>query len=429
MARTNFNVGDKVRLRLSLEELDGHILESSDKDIVLLKLGSGYNVGIKKEKILGSRILKKYDEGLEDDFKLPSRKDLKNVGMIVTGGTIASKLDPKTGAVKHLVSLEEFAKFYPKLFEKVNVSKVEMPFMIASESMDSEHWTKIAESVEKMLNDPEIEGIIITHGTDFLHYTAAALSFFLGDLGKPVVLTYAQRSIDRASSDADLNLVCAAEMALSDCAEVIVVGHGSVNDDFCYAHKGTKVKKMHTSRRDAFQSVNDMPLARIVPGNVEFLGDYKKRDNSKKTQVDSRFSDKVALIKFYPGQDPGILDYYAMKCKGIILEVSGLGHLPVSESKSSWVPKIRKLIKEGCVVCAASQTIYGRLNPKVYSNGRELEETGVVFLEDMLSETALVKLGWVLGHHGWKKKSGEKMLENISGELNKNLGLDSVGIK
>ena len=425
MAELNFKAGDEVRIRLAHKEIDGRVLESSDSKIVLLKLESGYNIGIPKENILASRILKKHGEEIKN-YPVPVvGKGKKNIGLIITGGTIASKLDSKTGGVRHLVEIGEFRRFYPELFEIVNVKEIEMPFMKASESMNSDDWKKIARTCEKMLDNKEIEGIIVTHGTDFLGYTSAALSFMLHDLGKPIVLTYSQRSIDRASSDASMNLVCAAHMAISDCAEVVLVGHASVNDDFCYAMPGTKVRKMHTSRRDAFKVVNDIPIAKIFPsGEIEFLKSYRKRDNSRKTILNSNFEDKVALLKFYPGQEPEILDYYALKFKGIVIEASGLGHLPVSESGNSWIPRLKKHIKNGLIVCAAAQTIYGRLDPYVYSNGRELVDAGVIFLEDMLAETALVKLGFVLGHHGWKGKVKEKMLQNIAGELNDKIGLN-----
>jgi len=184
---------------------------------------------------------------------------------------------------------------------------------------------------------------------------------------------------------------------------------------------GTKVRKLHSSRRDAFKSVNIGPLAKVTPSEVEFLRAYRPRNKSK-VELDVSYSDKVALVKFYPGQDPAILDFYALKYKGIVIEVGGLGHLPPSEASNNWVPKLKKHIKNGLVVCAAPQTIFGRLDPYVYSNGREMVDAGIIFLEDMLAETALVKLGWVLGHYGWKMKVGEKMLENISGELNPKLG-------
>ena len=146
--------------------------------------------------------------------------------------------------------------------------------------------------------------------------------------------------------------------------------------------------------------------------------------NLTKIELDINYSDKVALIKFYPGQEAEILDFYALKYKGIIIEATGLGHLPVSESGNSWIPKLKKHIRDGLVVCITSQCIFGRVNEYVYSNLRELADAGVIFLGDILAETALVKLGFVLGHHGWKKNVKEKMLENFAGELNEKLGVE-----
>jgi glutamyl-tRNA(Gln) amidotransferase subunit D len=423
MPELNFKPGDQVRLRLAKKEIEGTVLENPDGSILLLKLKTGYNIGIAKENILAGRALKKYKEEAAS-FELPKGKSgLPNIGLVVTGGTIASKLDPKTGGVAPLTHIGEFAKFYPEMYKIVNVKEIEVPFMISSESMSSEHWVKIAECVKKMLNDEDISGVIVTHGTDTLHYTSAALSFFLQNLNKPVVLTYSQRSIDRASSDANLNLQCAAKMAISDCAEVVLVGHASTNDDFCYAMPGTKVRKLHSSKRDAFKPINTTPIAKVWPGKVEFLKEYRSR-NKNKVELDTDFSDKVALVKFYPGQDPDILDYYALKYKGLVIETTGLGHVAAGDSKLSWIPKLKKYIREGLVVCAAPQTIFGRLDPYVYSNGRELLDAGVIFLEDMLPETALIKLGWVLGHHGWKKYVKDKMLENVAGEFNDRLSVD-----
>jgi glutamyl-tRNA(Gln) amidotransferase subunit D len=411
--------GDYVKLRLAKKEIEGTVLESYDKSIVLVKLRSGYNIGVPKENVLDSKVVKRFKEK-EESFRIPFRKGKPFIGLVVTGGTMASRLDSRTGGVTALTSVEGVARIYPKLFEKCNV-RVESPFMKMSNDMSYQDWIEIAKVVKKMLDDKEIEGVIVTHGTDFLGYTSAALSFMLRDLNKPVVLTYSQRSIDRASSDAEFNLECAASMALSDCAEVVLVGHGSMNDDFCYAHSGTKVRKLHTSRRDAFKSVNAKPIAKVfLDGRIEFLGQRRPRNNEE-ILLDDFFSDKVALVKFYPGQKPDILDYYKNKgVKGIILEVGGLGQVASSKAKHGWISKLRQLIKSGVVICAAAQTINGRLNPRVYSAGRELEDLGVVFLEDMLAETAFVKLSWVLGHRTWRSPSKvrEKMLENISGEFN-----------
>ena len=305
------------------------------------------------------------------------------------------------------------------MFDLVNVLKVEVPFMKGSENMDFKDWQKIAKVAEKYLNDSNIQGIIITHGTDTLHYTSGALSFFLGKVNKPVVLTYSQRSIDRASSDANLNLKCAALTAISDIAEVMIVGHASTDDDFCYAIAGTKVRKMHSSKREAFKPINRKPFAKVYPNRIEILSDHNLR-NKNKVQLDYKFEEKIALLKFYPGQDPDILNYYLeKKYKGIVIEMVGLGHVATKEARLSWTKKLKEVIDKGLIVCAASQTIYGRLDPLVYSTGRELMSTGVIFLEDMLAETAFVKLGWVLGHSGWNVK--EKMLENFSWEINNRL--------
>lgn len=413
----DFKAGDKVKLRLAREEVEGNVLESYDKHVVLLKLKSGYNIGIPKENILDAHILEEHVETKTEKKKIEKNKDKPSIGLIVTGGTIASKLDSKTGGTKPLTDVNEFAKFYPKVFERTNVKKISVPFMALSENMSSIEWITIAEHVKQMLDDPEIKGVIVTHGTDTLHYTSSALSFFLRDLKKPVVLTFSQRSIDRASSDAELNLDCAVTMALSDCAEVVLVGHATENDDYCYAFRGTKVRKMHSSRRDTFKAINSSPLAKVYSDKIEFLSSYNARSTGL-TKLDSEFSDKVALINFYPGQSPDILDYYLVQgYKGIVIAGTGFGHVAL-DGKNSWESTLKRMIKQGVAICMTTQTIYGKTNSKVYSTARELESLGLIYLEDMLSETALVKLGWVLGHKQWKGLVREKMLDNVAGELN-----------
>jgi glutamyl-tRNA(Gln) amidotransferase subunit D len=421
--QSEFQPGDRVKIVLAKEEYEGILLETQkdEKGIILLKLDSGYNLGFDRKKIFDIILVKKAGKTEEvSDVKKDSSKP--NIAMIITGGTIAARLNPKKGGVDWLNSPGDLFKFYPEIFEKVNVAKVEVPFMKASEDMGFRDWQKIARVVAKLLNDSNIKGIIITHGTDFLHYTSAALSFFL-KVNKPVVLTYSQRSIDRASSDANLNLQCSALAAISDIAEVMLVGHSSMNDDFCSAMPGTKVRKMHTSRRDAFKVVNAKPFAKIYPDRIEKISEHKKRGG--KVRTDSKFEEKVALIKIYPGQSPEILDFYLKKKYiGIVLEMSGLGHVPTRRARNGWTKKLKEIQEKGLIVCGVSQCIFGRTDPLVYSNGRELLETGIIYLEDMLAETALIKLGWVLGHKEWaksKEKIKEKMLENFSYELNDRL--------
>jgi len=415
------NIGDKVKISTVKEDIEGTLLESSDSSLVLIKLKSGYNIGIKKEEITNIELIQAKKEK-KQETKIKQNSKLPNVDIIMTGGTISSRLDPETGAVKWLTSPEELLKFYPALLSVCNIRKIKVPFMKASENMDAGDWKEIARNCEESLNDKEVSGVIVTHGTDFLHYTSAALSFFLRDLNKPVVLTYAQRSSDRASSDAALNLKCAAIAACSDIAEVMIVGHGTSNDDFCLALRGSKVRKLHSSRRDAFKPVNYKPIAKIYgDGKIETITQFNRRDNNKKVKLDLSFNDRIALIKFYPGMEPEMFEFLSGRYEGIILELSGLGHLAIDEARRNLLPAIKKAIDNGMIVCASGQTIFGRIDPLVYSPGRKLMKTGIIFLEDMLSETAYVKLGFVLGHSQWKNKIKEKMLENFSGEINNRL--------
>lgn len=422
MKEKTVSVGDKVEIATKEKIWEGTVLESYEPEVILLKLESGYNIGIKQNDIEDVKIKKSNQENRIKIIQSQNNTALPNVAMIITGGTISSRLDPKTGGVIS-TDAEEILNIAPEIQEICNITRIEKPFMKWSENMCYKDWKKLAETAENLLNDDSISGIIISHGTDFLHYTSSALSFFLGKLNKPVALTYSQRSIDRGSTDAALNLICAAKFAVSDIAEVAIVGHKDLNDEYCLAMPGTKVRKMHSSRRDTFKVINSKPFAEISKKEFKILSNFNAR-NSEKIKIDNKFEDRIALIQITPGQEPNILDWYAqMNYKGIILELTGLGHVPSQQAESNWLPTIKRLTDKGLVICGAPQTIYGRLNPNVYSAGRDLQKTGLIFLDDMLPETAFVKLGWVLGHSSWIRdgKVQQKMLENFSHELNDKL--------
>src|SRR3989344_5171167 len=161
MVDFNFNTGDIVRFRLALDEVEGLVLDSTEENIMLIKLENGYNIGLSKENILGFKILKKYNEEVKTDFEITKDKKLDNVGMIITGGTIAAKYDSKTGGAKPIADISEFYQYYPEIFKIANISRIDIPFLIASESMSSEHWIKIAEKVKEMLDDKGINGVVI----------------------------------------------------------------------------------------------------------------------------------------------------------------------------------------------------------------------------------------------------------------------------
>lgn len=415
--------GTHVEIKTKKQKHQGILLESHERGSLLLKLASGYNIGIKKKDVSAIKVLEKSLERRRD-IKLKQNPKLPGISMIITGGTISSQLDYKTGGVKAITKPEQLFSLSPKLLETVNIRRIERPFQILSENMSPREWQKLAGIAARLLNEKENKGIIITHGTDTLHYTSAALSFMLRNLNKPVCFTYSQRSIDRGSSDAILNLQCSGYASLSDIAECMLVGHATISDNYCHAIRGTKVRKFHTSRRDTFKAVNDAPLAKIFPdGKFEIMNkNYHKRDNRKQVNEDTVFESKVALINYYPGASPEILDHFTDKnYKGIVIEGTGLGHVATSESRMNWLPSIKRAIQQGITVAIAPQTLFGRLQPNVYSAGRELTKLGVIHCEDMLPETAYIKLGWILGHTENQKEVRHLMLTNIAGEINRKL--------
>jgi len=388
--------------------------ELSKGETLTVKLDNGYNVGILIDQIVEVRIIEKAKPREEVSFKevLPKKPGLPNVTIIGTGGTIASKIDYKTGAVHAAFTAEELAKAVPEIFEIANITP-RLLFNIMSEDMKPEYWKKMAHEVAKALNSGE-DGVIIGHGTDTMGYSAAALSFMLRELEKPVIFVGSQRSSDRPSSDAAMNLICSTRMAVEDFGEVAVVMHGETSDTYCLAHRGTKVRKMHTSRRDAFRSINDVPIAKIwYDGRVEYLReDYRKRGESE-VWVDDKLEEKVALIKVCPGMNGEIIDFLVDKgYKGIVIEGTGLGHTP-----NKIIPTIERAVEEGIAVCMTSQCLYGRVNLNVYSTGRKLLKAGVIPCEDMLPETAYVKLIWVLGKTQNLEEVRKMMLTNYAGEI------------
>ncbi|MBI4170388.1 MAG: Glu-tRNA(Gln) amidotransferase subunit GatD [Candidatus Aenigmarchaeota archaeon] len=412
--------------RISVEK-DGEIYEgilmpnTGDPDVLVIKLDNGYNVGLAVDNVRIKKIDAIKPKALttkkKETIKFDRSKPL--VCLITTGGTITSKVDYNTGGVISLMTAEEFVKKTPEIANIANIEIVQ-PFTKMSEDMEPADWASLSQEIAKQLNRGAV-GAIVAHGTDTLHYTAAALSFML-ETSKPVILVGAQRSSDRGSTDSAMNLICAVHLAVSDIAEVGTCMHATMNDDYCLFIRGTKVRKMHASRRDAFRPINDLPLAKVYPtGNIEVLNEnYKKREN-KKAEADAKFEEKIALQKIYPGSDPEILEYLASKYKGIVLEATGFGHIPTA-SKKSWIPAIKK-VSARIPVVVATQTIYGRVNTNVYTNLRILfSETNAIPAEDMHPETAFVKLGFVLGHTKKLEEVRKLMLTNLAGEISSREG-------
>ncbi|VUT26662.1 MAG: Glutamyl-tRNA(Gln) amidotransferase subunit D [Candidatus Methanolliviera sp. GoM_asphalt] len=409
------NKGNRVKIIKYGLEYRGIVMPSS-KDTLVLKLDSGYNIGIKidektKIEILDGDKSLIYEHKIEEktigEAESQIKKSLPRISIISTGGTIASRVDYRTGAVTSQFKTEEIMKAIPELSDIATYDS-ELPFNILSENMSPKHWIKLARIIYDKIKKGSY-GIITTHGTDTMGFTASSLSFMLRT-SVPVVLVGSQRSSDRPSSDSYVNAICAAKVATSDISEVSVVMHEGTSDDFCLIHRGTKVRKMHTSRRDAFCSINSSPLGRIsYPGlEIEKFQPHKRRDEEELKLYD-KLEERCALIKFYPGADPNIIDFYVDDgYKGLVIEGTGLGHV-----SSEWVPHLKVDIP----IVITSQCIYGRVCDRVYGTGRDMLKTGIIEGEDMLSETALTKLMWVLGQTDDLEEIRSFMQKNIAGEI------------
>ncbi|RLE51181.1 MAG: Glu-tRNA(Gln) amidotransferase GatDE subunit D [Candidatus Methanomethylicota archaeon] len=414
-------IGDRIKITSRGHVFEGILMPRAgvcDDRHVVIKLDNGYNIGIRVNENTKIEVLerKEVELAFKREEALFEKKVIEpRVSIISTGGTIASRVDYKTGAVYPALTAEDLYSVVPELNNIANI-KAEVLFSIFSENMTPKHWIEIAKKVAKYIEEG-FDGVVIAHGTDTMGYTAAALSFALQKLPIPVVLVGSQRSSDRPSSDAAINLICAVNTAgKAPFAEVVIVMHGSSSDTFCLAHRGTKVRKCHTSRRDAFQSINASPLAMIKPSGeiIMLTRDYRKRKNDHYVELKASFDPKVALVKIFPGMTSDLIDVLVDKeYHGIVIEGTGLGHTPYSI-----FPAIERAIQEGIAVVMTSQCLWGRINMNVYRTGVELLNMGVIPGEDMLPETALVKLMWVLAQTRDLKEVRKLMLTNIAGEIN-----------
>lgn len=408
LKKAGAEIGDHIRITKDEAVYKGLLIprsEYGDELHIVVKMKNGYNVGVK---IMPATRIEKIGAGVKPSFvppPLPKQKaDLPKVAIISTGGTIASRVDYRTGGVRPALSASDLYSVVPELSEAARID-AEILFSLFSENITPKSWSEMAKAVAKHV-EKGVNGVVVAHGTDTMGYTAAALSFALQNLPVPVILVGSQRSADRPSSDAATNLTGAVSAAAkAPFAEVVVAMHGTVSDKTVVFHRGTKVRKCHTSRRDTFKSVNSKPLAKMEDTRITMLvDDYVRRDPKRKVVLKKKFEEKVALVKFYPGLDPKVLEWYIdAGYRGIILEGTGLGHV----SKYCF-SAVRKAVENNLVVAMTSQCIWGRVHMNVYDTGRDLLEIGVIPLEDMLPETALVKLMWVFGQT--KNVEGAKRL-------------------
>ena len=415
LEKNKIEIWDIVQIRTTKTNYEGIILprsEYSAPNFINLKLKNNYNVGIKVSEIQEIKKVGKREASYKiPEKEFPKNKNLPNVTLLGTGGTVASRLDYTTGAVIPSFTPGELFSSVPELAEICNL-ECEMVFEILSENMKYEYWQKLAKKIEEAANSG-IDGIMIGHGTDTMSFTSAALSFMLKDLSIPVVLVGSQRSSDRPSSDAAINLINAAIVAGSDIAEVVVSMLGSTSHDYGLIHRGTTVRKMHSSVRDTFRTIDNIPLGMIRNRKIKmFTQDYKRRSKSN-TIANTNFEKKVALIYSYPEIDNELIDFYVDKgYKGIVFAGTGLGHLPTTLYNS-----IERAVQEGMTILMTTQTIHGFVGMNVYSTGRELLNLGVIPGRNLLPEVGYVKLGWVLGQTSDPEEIKKLLHQNIAGEF------------
>ncbi len=409
-------IGDEVEVQVEGKTHHGILIaryELADPDHIVLKLPNGYNIGIRvKGDFKVRRIAKAKKPGFTPPPRPGARPGLPKVTIVSTGGTIASRIDYRTGGVKPALNAEDLLSIVPELSEIADLGS-EILFSIFSEDMTPSLWSQMAERVHKLIESGE-EGVVIAHGTDTMGYSSAALSFALQKPPVPIVFVGAQRSSDRPSSDAATNLIAAVRVAgHAPFAEVCLTMHAWHSDDVIAVHRGTRVRKLHTSSRDAFRSVNHEPIAYVIGGEIKVNAESLNPRGGNGYKFRPRFSEEVALVKFYPGMGPEIFEALAKRgVKGIIVEGSGLGHVA-----NRLIPTLRRLIEEGVFIGMTSQCLWGRVNMRVYQTGRDLLRIGVIPLDDMLPETAYVKLSWCLAQTRDLEEVRELMLTPIAGEI------------
>ena len=406
-------VGDVVEVRHGDRAYVGILMphhDFSNSSIITLKLPNGYNIGVRADSDSKIKIVSKKEVKEHSKRSLPSVPSKKDVAVISTGGTIASYVDYRTGAVHPAISAEELVFSVPELMDLCNV-RAKVLYSILSENMKVSHWQGLAKAVAGELNSGAV-GVIVPHGTDTLGFTSAALSFMLRNLTGPVVCVGAQRSSDRPSSDAIMNLLAATRLCVEgDLGEVVVLMHGETSDTYCLAHRGTKVRKMHSSRRDAFKSINAEPVARLEGPEIRFISPHTRRSPGP-VELHDKIDGNASMLHFYPGFEAEHFDSIAGKVKGIVIAGTGLGH--VSEEI---VGSIGRAVKDGVHVFITTQCLHGAVNLNVYSTGRDMLTAGAVPLGDMLPETAYVKLMWAMGQASDPDEVRKIMLTNIAGEL------------
>ncbi len=414
----SLNFGDFIKINFKDKEFNGDFIRiDEDADVLIMKLKSGYDIAIPRKEIRGLSIIQRVaKEKVNTLTKSESYSfDNPDLTIITTGGTISSKIDYKRGGTSPFVPPEYYFQIAPDLKKYGNVA-INKLMSIWSEDMAPRDWIKIAIAALSAIKKGS-KGIMVTMGTDTMHFASAAMSFILNPLSVPVVFTGAQRSTDRGSTDASTNLLLSAITALKwGGGESVICMHANLNDNYNFILRGNRARKMHSERRDAFRPINTLPLGKVyLDGKIEKLSENIKR--SEETSINTKLDEKVALLVSYPGMDGNLINAAIEKgTHGIVIAGTGFGNLPLKEK--SVYNALKRAKKEDIPVVLTSQTIYGATNEFVYSRLRELSNfDNIIYVGNMLTETAFAKLMFVLGQT--KKIEEVKTIMNttLAGEI------------
>jgi glutamyl-tRNA(Gln) amidotransferase subunit D len=417
LKKFNVRVWSQANIATKRGDFVGTILPRSENDDdfhIVLKIPTGYNVGIDVRTIQDMT-----ETGYKKaNYKIPEKEfpytdGLPKVKLFGTGGTIASRLDYRTGAVIPAFTPGELYGAVPELADICNLT-TEKLFAVFSENMGPEQYKKLAVAIGEEIKNG-VDGIVIGHGTDTLSHTAAAMTFMVQDSPVPIILVGSQRSSDRPSSDAALNLMHAMTAAgRGDIAEVMVCMFGPTSDEYGFLHRGTRVRKMHSSYRSTFRTIGDIPAATITrKGVVPLRENYKHRRKDRNVKILPYFEEKVTILYYYPNMNPDIIDALVdLGYKGIIIAGTGLGHV-----NKPLYPAIERAHKKGVHMYMSVQTLWGYAHMFVYDTGRDMMARGIVPAWNMIPETAYIKLGWVLGQTDDPEEVKKLMLTPINDEI------------
>jgi L-asparaginase len=328
--------------------------------------------------------------------------------ILSTGGTIASVYDERIQALRPGLSVDALIETLPKGLQNVEVSTKEL-FNLDSANAQPYHWQEVAKAIRVAHEeDPELDGIVITHGTDTMVYTASAISLMVQDFGKPIVFTGSQIPASVPWSDGPRNLIDAIRVAaFADLAETCIVFNSEI-------HRANRARKVREGSYDAFDSMDPTPIGVLSRDIVLYEG--RKRREETTPRFDTRLDPQVFLVKIFPGFPPETIVMIAEQgYHGIVIEGFGSGNIPVGEKALTGA--ILKAVEQDCIVIISTQCAFGQADLSLYEVGRAALEVGALSAYDMTSETTLVKLMWSLGHTRDFDRVREMMLINYAGEI------------